>query len=204
MKLLIATPYYSGFNIDSEKEMPKTYRLSVARTIKALGADFKIENTLALSCRVDSARNYLINLDWDKLLFVDHDMEWNGTDIKKLLKADKPFIGALYRMKRDEILYAISPQLNNLRGIKEVGRIGFGLVLLDRSVFISMSHAYQNLYAFDSGLQQSVYCLFAPMLKDGLYFGEDYSFCERWRKIGGKIFVHTGVRPTHWGKVAYR
>ena len=32
---------------------------------------------------------------------------------------------------------------------------------------------------------------FDTELKDGIYLSEDYWFCERWRQLEGKIYIHT-------------
>ncbi|MDR3508554.1 MAG: hypothetical protein P4L64_11700 [Caulobacteraceae bacterium] len=50
--------------------------------------------------------------------------------------------------------------------------------------------ASSNLYAlFD--------CIIDP--DTGAYLSEDYSFCRRWRQIGGEIWIDTASRLTHSG-----
>ena len=40
-------------------------------------------------------------------------------------------------------------------------------------------------------------CIIDP--ETGTYLSEDYSFCLRWRRIGGEIWLDAASKLTHWG-----
>lgn len=52
------------------------------------------------------------------------------------------------------------------------------------------------------------YALFDTMIDnyyDGqnVYLSEDYTFCKRWRQIGGEIWCDPKIKLKHWGQKAY-
>jgi hypothetical protein len=55
---------------------------------------------------------------------------------------------------------------------------------------------------------KKVYGLYIPMLKTihlqnktiKKYLSEDWSFCERWRDLGGQIFADTSIVLKHYGE----
>ncbi len=86
---------------------------------------------------------------------------------------------------------------------------GGGFMLLKRQVIERMIAAYpesryQSLHVYSnySNAASTVsYALFDCMIdKDtGTYVSEDFSFCQKWRDIGGKIWLDTEGRLTHIG-----
>jgi hypothetical protein len=47
------------------------------------------------------------------------------------------------------------------------------------------------------------YALFDTMVYDGRFLPEDYSFCRRWRDMGGEIWGDVVSRFDHVGKFVY-
>jgi hypothetical protein len=85
---------------------------------------------------------------------------------------------------------------------------GGGFQLIRRSVFERLIEAhpekrYTNalVFAQDGRNKVPYYALFDSMI-DGqtdTYLSEDYAFCQRWRDIGGEIWVDLESRLTHVG-----
>jgi len=50
-----------------------------------------------------------------------------------------------------------------------------------------------------SGETKDRYALFDTSLKNGEFYGEDYTFCDRWRAIDGKILVDKDIALRHVG-----
>ena len=48
------------------------------------------------------------------------------------------------------------------------------------------------------------WAFFDTMIADGQYLPEDYSFCRRWRQIGGEIWIDLQSRFDHVGSYVYR
>jgi hypothetical protein len=61
-----------------------------------------------------------------------------------------------------------------------------------------MSKEYQNrAYRHHTRPELDCRSLFSIEFRDGQVRGEDYVFCERWRDIGGKVFVDPYLDLTH-------
>ena len=90
---------------------------------------------------------------------------------------------------------------------------GGGFQLLRRSALERMIAAYPETHFSrvhsmpisgtrgDAAQSSNLYALFDCMIdpETGAYPSEDYSFCLRWRKIGGEIWLDTASRLTHTG-----
>jgi hypothetical protein len=70
-------------------------------------------------------------------------------------------------------------------------------------------HIYIQTYIYAPGmyiynaLDITYFRYFDTELKDGIYLSEDYWFCDRWRQLGGKIYIYTKFKCRHWGTYAY-
>jgi hypothetical protein len=95
-------------------------------------------------------------------------------------------------------------------GFVQARQIGMGLTLIKRSVLERMRDAYPELLApatrryRELGVREQVLQAFESMPnEDGVYVSEDLSFCERWRRIGGEIWVCVDEVITHVGRMAF-
>lgn len=89
---------------------------------------------------------------------------------------------------------------------------GMGFTLIQRSVFQKMIERYPELH-YTSGFlpndphpqSQNRYALFNELIDEstGRYLPEDRSFCRRWMKMGGEIWVDTQSRLQHVGPVVF-
>jgi hypothetical protein len=54
-------------------------------------------------------------------------------------------------------------------------------------------------------LSSNQYALFDTMIDEetGEYLSEDYAFCRRWRKLGGKVWLDTESRLVHIGNYEF-
>jgi hypothetical protein len=168
-------------------------------------------DTLANESLVTRARNSLVarmlsNPYATHLMFIDADIRFEVDAIFKLLQADKDVVAGMYPMK----VYPITCVLNGIsEGIsegllEEVTNIGTGFMLIKRPVLEKMMQAYSfTHYMNNIGLpqecEQYLYALFDVSLDNGHYLPEDWTFCKRWRDIGGKIWAHKGVILNHLG-----
>jgi hypothetical protein len=90
---------------------------------------------------------------------------------------------------------------------------GTGFQLIKRGVFERMIEAYPEtkykaLHAFPrpAAASDNLYALFDCMIDPdtGVYLSEDYSFCRRWRAIGGEIWCDLNSKLNHSGSYTYR
>ena len=84
---------------------------------------------------------------------------------------------------------------------------GTGFMLIRRNVFEAMTLSYPHLRyraahtAAVPSLSPNQYALFDCVIdaRTGEYLSEDYAFCQRWRALGGKIWLDTASRLAHVG-----
>ena len=83
----------------------------------------------------------------------------------------------------------------------KVLEIGTGFMMIRRNVIEEMIKAYPETKVRHPDRKQNkpMYALFDFEVRDEDYWGEDYVFCERWRRIGGKVWIHPEVVTTHTG-----
>ena len=98
------------------------------------------------------------------------------------------------------------------QGIMEVSHAPTGCMLIKRQVFEKMIQAYPQLKIDQATIINGVedkkpyyYNFFdtyhEPETKR--YYGEDFGFCKRWTKIGGKCHLYISDNITHIGEYRY-
>lgn len=99
-------------------------------------------------------------------------------------------------------------------GFIEVLDAPTGFMLIKREVFETMAAEYPDLkivadrMAGLEAIQDKIaawdYRFFDVMTEEsGRYLSEDYAFCRRWQKLGGKIYVDAASNLTHQGGHLY-
>lgn len=89
---------------------------------------------------------------------------------------------------------------------------GTGFQLIKRGVFECMFKAYpETKYRAVHAVppqqdSDNLYALFDCMIdqETGVYLSEDFSFCKRWRAIGGEIWLDLTSKLTHTGPYSFR
>ena len=174
--------------------------------------------TLGQESLVTRARNNLVakgmaNPTATHLMFIDADIGFETLDVYKLIASDKDVIGGLYPKKNYPVQYVINTipgEEQQESGIQEVHDIGTGFLLIKRHVIEMMFQRYtdlkyKNSLNLDTKFEPFMYALFDTwLLPDGNYLSEDYTFCKRWKDMGGKIFAHNDVRLRHSGYHTFR
>lgn len=145
------------------------------------------------------------------LMFIDSDVSGPPGSIRRLLEYDLPFVASAYPKRQDPITFsfrylegASGPVYDQESGLLEVAGVSGGFCCMSREMLRRMIVAYPDLefYCQLAPFYRSV-ALFDPFWysdKDGRHrLSEDYSFCERWRKIGGKVLIDPEVTLGHTG-----
>jgi len=175
------------------------------------GLSFGLE-TVSNESLVTRARNTLIakamsNKSNTHFMFIDADVSFKSEDIFRLIGADKDVIGGMYPKKSYPIEYVFNPigdDVPNEHGLQPVRHVGTGFMLIKRTVIEQMFAHYRDLwYQSDLGLDPAfdtyMYSLFDTEVINKKYLSEDWTFCNRWRAIGGKIWIDTKVKLGHSG-----
>ena len=150
---------------------------------------------------ISRARNMLLErflrTDADYLLMADTDVVFTPTDVRLLLKARKPIVGALYYgilggNPESTFPVALTVQdgvLQSLDKIPEslerVDAVGMGLTLIERRVVEALDP--------HSGLNRP----FAEKVYNGRHHGEDAVFCLEAKKAGYDTWLEPAARVGH-------
>lgn len=184
-----------------------------------LGIPFHVI-TITNESLVQRARNriaaYFLRSSCDRLVFVDADIGFVGAQVLRLVKHDVPLIGATYRKKSvHEVEFAVNfaphdgiVQRNAETGAVEARHIPTGFMCVKREVFETIRTAMPHLRYMvrDDGEQRDEWAFFDCWIDpaSNTYLSEDYAFCERWRALGGTVWLdpaiileHHGIVPLH-------
>jgi len=100
-----------------------------------------------------------------------------------------------------------------VNGFTEVLEAATGFMCIKKEVFYKMKEAYPELkYSSDQTINNkrfssnNCYAFFDCIIdeKSKRYLPEDYTFCRRWQKIGGKIYADVSSPLTHYGTYAFK
>ena len=163
------------------------------------------------------------------LIFIDSDMEFEGGHIFKLINFDLDIVSGFAAKKILPLQAAPvfarkdggNEFIKNAKGdLIEALVVGGAFVCIKRSVIEKMIDSYPDLkYEDNASVEASErtqrltkdipmndysYGLFNPINEDNKNYGEDNSFCKRWRDIGGKIWVDPKMSIGHIGKYNYK
>ncbi|MDD4617219.1 MAG: hypothetical protein PHW76_08955 [Alphaproteobacteria bacterium] len=138
------------------------------------------------------------NYDWSKAKEkMSPDM-----DIEKLAQTGLHFVGLPCPEKDREIR----------NGFVTGVYAGTGFMLLRRSCLEAMIRAYPQtkfdaaqVYPIPKVRSENQYALFDCIIepKTNIYLSEDFTFCRRWRDIGGKIWLDPQSRLAHFGSFRF-
>ena len=162
---------------------------------------------------VQRARNTsvmtFLGTEYQKLMFIDADIEFSPEDVAKLWNMDTDIAVAAYSMKRPdnplsawvngELLKVEKDTPNPL----EVDYAGTGFMMIDREVFETLK-GHEKVHEHIEG-QDLTPCwnFFDCEVEDdkgkNIYLSEDYWFCKRARELGYRILMDTSIRLGHWG-----
>ena len=207
----IAMPCYGGMLTES------TFMSFIkwANTARQLGIDWTLE-TMVNESLISRARNTLTAKFLDMptathLFFVDADIGWEPWHLLVLLNRDVDVIGGLYPMKTMPIKWVVNGFDGAEEGpdqLQEVSKAGTGFLLMKKHVFEKLkSHPavkqYKNDIGLDPRFDQHLKTYFDTAVRQNRYYSEDWTFCENWRDLGGKIYVDKRVLLRHSGSYVF-
>ena len=210
-KVHIAMPCYGGMLTES------TFMSFIkwANTARQLNIDWTLE-TMVNESLISRARNtltakFLDMPDATHLFFVDADIGWEPWHLLVLLNRDVDVIGGLYPMKTMPIKWVVNGfegAEEGPDGLQEVSKAGTGFLLMKKHVFDKLkSHPAVKQYKNDIGLDpkydQHLKTYFDTAVRQNRYYSEDWTFCENWRDIGGKIWMDKRVLLRHSGSYVF-
>ena len=196
------------------------YTVALAETcvlLSRLGIRFYY-NVVLNQSNLPRARNVLVAKflasDASDLMFIDDDIGWDQTDVVRLLASEQPLVAGAYRRKidlPDQVggwSCGFLPDALNIDAIGnvEVAYAATGFMRIQRQVFDELICAHPD-WKGGGGLEelppneQPFYHRFFAYDDDERT--EDYVFCDRWRAVGGRVFIDPSLTLSHFGDKAY-
>ena len=186
-----------------------------ANACRQLGIDWTME-TMTNESLISRARNtltakFLHNKDSTHLMFIDADIGWEPWHLMVMLCRDVDVIGGLYPMKSLPVKWCVNGfpgAEEGPDGLQEVSKTGTGFMLIKRHVFEKLNaHPATKPFANDIGLPPELNpymkTYFDTAVRENRYYSEDWTFCENWRDLGGKVWVDKRVLLRHTGTYVF-
>jgi len=154
----------------------------------------------------------LKNYFWDKLAKTDENIVKTWLDKKKSGQFNNRISDADYiqnNLLKYNINY-IDTELKIENNLANVRHLATGFMMFTRKMIETMFQAFPSTkYTDDVGFlvgkqNEYAYALFDCGVEDGHYLSEDWLFCHRWSKLGGKIWIDVSISLTHTGVEDYK
>lgn len=166
---------------------------------------------VAEHCHVDDARNALVREFMQSkashLVFIDNDVGFGPHELLRLAQHDRDMVAGVYPLKEDDEGYPVRVESGHdlyadKDGLVEVVGLPTGFMKISRSCLEKMIEAHGDRKFWGRGQDQDGpphVILFERTFKDGVRYSGDYAFCEKWREMGGKMYVDPEMYFTHSG-----
>ena len=155
-----------------------------------------------ISCARSQMLRKALDAKATEIVFIDHDLSWDAPDLLKLIETKGDVVAGTYRFKKDEVEYMGyclpdihgNPQVREDGGIK--GRfVPAGFLKITRNTVNRFITHFPEL-TFGEKCNPQV-DLFNHGAYNGMWYGEDYSFCRRWDELGGEIIIVPDLNINH-------
>ena len=202
-KVLIGTPAHDGrVDVWFANSLVNTVKLAMQKQVDIRPIYMSYDSL------VQRARNDLVRLaveeNFDDLIFIDSDEEWDPEWIFKLLAYKEEVIGLPVVKKSDQMMFNIKALPTGLKtqqnGLMEVEAVGTGFMKISRAALKKVwdvSDKYQN-----EG--RTCRMVFDVKVVNGELVSEDNVFCQKWRSLGGRVFIEPSMTCNHIGVKKYQ
>lgn len=205
MSILFATPMYGGQC--TEAYFTSCLKLKEQLMLGGIKHAWLTERNESL---IPRARNNMVatflETEFQSFMFIDADIQFEPEDVGKLWNMNVDVAVGVYAMKKPgQAWYAAWVNGELVKELPdepiEVDFAGTGFMMIKREVFERMIDAYpETKHTADNGICHD---LFDMTIWDDTSYPEDYTFCRRWREIGGVITMDPTVKLKHIGTYAY-
>jgi hypothetical protein len=157
--------------------------------------------------------------DCTDLICIDSDISTDLPSFMRLVCHPVDFVGATYRQKIQqpgtdllatryaiEFLESETITSDPATGLLEVKRLPAGFFRVTRTAIQRMINecgAIEYDHETYQGESLRIYRLFENHWDGKQDVGEDYTFCDRWRQVGGKVWCDPELRVDHHGHAVW-
>lgn len=221
--LQIATPVYGGVHPCFVDSLLATQALLPHHGVRSEWA-FLAGDSLVPRARNQLAATCLAQAGATHILWIDGDIAWRPEDVLRLLQFDVDLVCGLYPRKTQHAngpmhRFVFRPlesdddtaPFDQSTGLLEIAEAGTGFMLTKRTVYERMIEAYpESRISRSSTIEDGcpaampwLHNFFPVEVVNGELMPEDYSFCRRWRLLGGKVWADPSIKLTHYGAHTY-
>jgi len=230
--IMVCTPMYGGMATGHYVQSILSMTGHFSSLGHKVSCAFMFNESLIQRARNNMAHQFLKS-EADYLFWIDADIKFRSEDALRMLIADKDVIGGIYPKKEinwgmvKEAAKADKDNLQNFTGsfvvnlinptnssvvVKrdepcEVAALGTGFMLIKRHVLEKLKKKVKvfknDMSAMAHG--EEIHEFFGvPIDKEsGRLLSEDYDFCHKWRKAGGKVYAAPWCQLGHMGSYLF-
>ena len=197
-KILIGTPMYDG-------RLELEFMMSLFQTMELCALnDIQMTLKTVVGCSlIQKARDELFRLAYeaevDDLIFIDSDQGWSQKDFGKLISPTVDVIGGAVISKNDLVHYNVKTfdkKYDFFHGLIDARAVGTGFMRISKRAIKMMWEASEEYKDGDTVYRH----VFETKVVNGNLLGEDVCFCQKWRDMGEKVYVHPDINIAHIGK----
>jgi len=201
-RVLIGTPAHDGrLDVWYCNSLINTIKLSMVHGVEIVPVYMSYDSL------IQRARNDLVRLaleeNFDDLIFIDSDEEWKPEWIFTLLNYDVDVVGVPVIKKSDIPAFNVKALPDGMRldknNLMEVEAVGTGFLRISKNALEQIwddSPEYTNE-------NKKCRMVFDIQIIDGDLVSEDNIFCQKWRKLGGKVYIDPSMTCNHIGAKKY-
>lgn len=199
--VMIAAPAYDGtITVWHASSLSETCKMGLTQNINV----FCIY--MSYDALVQRARNDIVQLaldsNVDDLVFIDTDVDWSPQDFFKLLNHKADIVGGVYPKKGDTEQYPVKIDLKSAKttdeGLIEVSGLPTGFMRITKNALQKIWNAspeYKEVHK-----EKPIRMCFNVTINDQKELvSEDISFCEKWKELGGKLYLDPSINLSHVG-----
>ena len=229
--IMVCTPMYGGMATGHYVQSLLAMTGHFSSLGHKVSCAFMFNESLIQRARNNMAHQFL-KTDADYLFWIDADIKFRSEDALKMLIADKDVIGGIYPKKeinwhmvreaakngKENLQNFTGSFVVNLIGEQanvvvradqpcEVAALGTGFMLIKRHVLEKLKKRVKKFKNDMSAIAhgEEIYEFFGvPIDKEsGRLLSEDYDFCHKWRKAGGKVYAAPWCQLGHMGSYLF-
>lgn len=189
------------------------HAISQAYRHHAINVSFTCGNSIIARARCLMLAEFMAKREYDTLFMIDSDIGFQPDALTRLIDYPEEIVAGVYPYRTDEragkfpVRWAQDGDTldTNENGLLEARGVPGGFLRIKRSAIDKMIAAYPDRLVDDPEAEGGhYYALFSNEAANGGFMGEDFYFCNLWRKIGGKVWVDPNIQFEHMGVKSWR
>jgi hypothetical protein len=145
---------------------------------------------------------------FDRAVWIDADTLTTGEDVMALLAIEEDLVGALCSPRKlGGGWVGVPREPKNVRGVLlEADRVGFGMVSMSRACAVRMHEAAPTSFVpkLNASAGRRIPLVFDTPVENDTFITSDWHYSRRWQALGGRMWLHTGVKVGHIGSHVFR